>query len=474
MKRTISIYLFSIIAILMCVTTSCIEDGITSSPSDQPAYSVDTLKMGELYTLEGSPTRRFTVYNRHDKILNISSISLRDDADNYFRLNVDGFSGRSFSNIEIRPNDSIFVFVEATLPENGKDDLIDVERHLDFITNGVTSTVVINAQGQDAIRYNGLTITRNTTWKAGKPYVIADTVRVAPGVTLQLEAGTRVRMRDKAAFKVEGTMVCSGTAGSQVEITGHRTGNVASSIPYELMSGQWGGIYFTPTSRGNSFTHASIRNSSDGLTLDNVNSGTEPAITLTNCQIRNTTNYVIDSRHSNVKAVGCELTDASQGILHLVGGDHLFNHCTIANYYLFTVLGGPAVQFAHLNADDADEDSDGKPFIKADFTNTIIYGNGTDLSHGDLTGTNVTLRRCLLKSAGTDDDNFINCLWDTDPLYYTVRNEYYFDYRLQPESPAIGAADATLDIYGFTSDRYGEAVHSPADLGAYTFVAPKE
>lgn len=427
-----------------------------------------------MYTLEGSPTHRFTVYNHHDKILSISNISLRDDSEGIFRLNVDGFSGKTFSNVEIRPNDSIFVFVEATLPENGFDELLDIDRHLDFVTNGVTSTVVLNIQGQDAIRYDGLTINSNTTWTAGKPYLISDTIRVEAGATLTLDAGTRVRMKDKSAFKISGSMKIAGTVDAPVEIIGYRTGNVASTIPYELMSGQWGGIYFTEESRNNEFSHATIRNSSDGLTLSHISSGNEPAISLYNCQIRNTTNYIIDARHANVKAVGCELTDASQGILKLTGGNHIFNHCTIANYYLFTVLGGPAIQLSHLNADMTDEESGELPYMTADFTNTIIYGNGTELSHGDLTGTNVTLRCCLLKSEGTDDDNFIECIWGADPLYYTVRNEYYFDYRLQPESPAIGAANAAYDNYGFTADRYGVAVASPADLGAYTFVAPTE
>lgn len=474
MKRNLYIYLVALAGVVATMLSSCIEDGYTASPNDQPAFSTDTLRMGELFTLDGSPTRRFTVYNRHDKILNISSISLRDDAEGYFRLNVDGFSGKSFNDIEIRPNDSIFVFVEATLAENGRDDLIEIDRHLDFITNGVTSTVVLNAQGQDVVRYEGITITENTVWDARKPYLIGDTVRVAPGVTLTIASGSRLRMKEKSAIKVEGTLRVNGTVDAQVEITGHRNGNVASSIPYELMSGQWGGIYFTPASRDNYMTYASIRNSSDGLTLRAAQNGGAPDITLVNCQVRNTTNYVIDAYNANIKAVGCELADASQGILHLVGGNHIFNHCTIANYYLFSVLGGPAVQLAHLNADDADEESEGFPYIKADFTNSIIYGNGTDISHGDLTGTDVRLRRCILKSTGSDDDNFIDCLWDTDPLYYTVRNEYYFDYRVQPESPAIGAADSSLDIYGFNADRYGEAVHNPADLGAYTFVAPKE
>ena len=474
MKRNIAIYLTILSAVIVSMFTSCIEDDFTTSPSDQPTFSVDTLKMGEVYTLEGSPTQRFIVYNRHDKLLNISSISLRDDADNHFRLNVDGFSGKSFSDIEIRPNDSIFIFVEATLPESGRNELLDLDRHLDFVTNGVTSTVVLNIKGQDVTRYNGLTVTGNTVWTADKPYLITDTVRVAPGATLTLEAGTKVRMKESAAFKIEGTLRAEGTAEKQVEITGYRTGNVASSIPYELMSGQWGGIYFTPTSRDNALSHTSVRNSSDGLTLRGNGDTSAPMLTITNCQIRNTTNYIIDALHAGVKAVGCELTDASQGILRLTGGNHIFNHCTIANYYLFSILGGPAIQMAHLNADMADEDSADMPFMKADFTNSIIYGNGTELSAGDLTGTDVTFRTCIFKSGGDNDDNFIDCLWDTDPLYYTVRNQYYFDYRLRPESPAIGASNPDCDIYGFTADRYGVASASPADLGAYTYVEPEE
>lgn len=474
MKRNLIIYIFAIAAVVSVAFTSCIEDSFTSSPSDQPAYSVDTLKMGEAYTLEGTPTHRFTVYNRHDKMLNISSIMLRDDANGYFRLNVDGISGREFSNVEIRPNDSIFVFVEATLPENGSELPTEVESHLDFLTNGVTTTVVLNVIGQDAVRYRGLTIAADTQWSPGRPYIIYDTLRVAEGATLTLLPGARLRFHDKAAMKVDGTLRSEGTPEAPVEFTGDRTGGVVSTIPYELMSGQWGGIYFTSNSRGNYLTHTSIRNSTNGIALSPADTGGNPALTLRNCQIRNTKNYIIDACHANVTAVGCEFTDASQGILNLVGGTHIMNHCTIANYYLFTALGGPAIQFAHLNPEEADEESAGRPYINADFTNCIIYGNGTDLSHGKLENTGITIRRCLLKSAGSDDEQFIECLWDTDPLYYTVRNEYHFDYRLRPESPAIGAADGAYDVYGFTADRYGVAVASLADLGAYAYVAPAE
>lgn len=446
---------------------SCIEDDFSSSPSDQPEFSVDTLKLGDVFTLDGTPTKSFKVYNRHSKMMNISSIALRDDDGGLFRLNVDGVSGRTFSNVEIRPKDSIFVFVEATLPENGQDSPVKVERHLDFITNSVSSTVVLRADGQDVTRCKGMTIGEDTRWTANRPYVIFDTLRVPEGVTLTLEPGATIHFHDKAAMKIDGTLISEGTAVSPVSMTGDRSGNVAASIPYELMSGQWGGIYFTSLSTGNSLRYTSIRNSSDGLVFAAGSSAD-----IYDCQIRNTTNYIIEADHSNLHLTGCELADASNGILRLCGGEITVNHCTIANYYLFTALGGPAVQFDHIDAETDDES--GLPYMKAEFSNTILYGNGTELSHGDLTGTEVYFRRCLLRSAGEDDDNFINCLWDEDPLYYTVRSEYLFDYRLKPESPAIGASDPSLDIWGLDTDRYGLQLHDPADLGAYVFVEPEQ
>ena len=78
----------------------------------------------------------------------------------------------------------------------------------------------------------------------------------------------------------------------------------------------------------------------------------------------------------------------------------------------------------------------------------------------------------MFKANGTDDDNFVSCIWDADPLFYTVRDDYYFDYRVRPDSPAIGAADPSISTSLSPIDFYGSARTS--DLGAYTFTAPEE
>ena len=79
--------------------TSCIEDDFTTSSSDTLEFSVDTLAFDTVLTEEGTATRRFTVYNRHKKMLNISSITLDGNTGGRFYVNVDGVSGSSFSNV---------------------------------------------------------------------------------------------------------------------------------------------------------------------------------------------------------------------------------------------------------------------------------------------------------------------------------------------------------------------------------------
>lgn len=452
--------------------TSCIEDGFTSSSSDQPVFSTDSLKMGVVFTDQVTSTHRFTVRNPYGKGLNISDISLSGENAGLFRLNVDGISGRNFNNVEIRANDSIYVFVEATLPENAVDMPVEVSARINFVTNGVTRYVTVTADGQDVERLHAVTIDKDMTFSATRPYQIYDSLVVAPECTLRLPAGARLYFHDGASLIVRGTLLSEGTVEKPVTLCGDRTGNVITDITFDLMSRQWAGVQFTVSSKMNKLTHTNIRNTVYGVIAAGDGADTdEPKLTLVNCKLRNSGDMVLEAYDANIAAYGCELAEAANGIAYLQGGKHIFNHCTFANYYLFSAIGGASVQLAHINADtDADT---GTPYTAAEFSNCIIYGNGSDIMPGELVGTQIFLRNCLLKSAGSDDDNFISCLWDKDPLYYTVREDYLFDYRLKPESPAIGAGDAQFTSPEAATDAYGyPRLSSPSpDLGAYVFTA---
>jgi hypothetical protein len=451
----------------IAVLTSCIDDSISTSSSYQPDFSTDTLKLGTVFTEDVTTTQRFTVRNHNGKGISISDIRLVGENAELFRLNVDGMSGKEFSDVEIRANDSIYVMVEATLPANNSDFPVTVNAAVSFTTNGVTQQVIVSADGQDVERLHAVTINEDTRFSGTKPYQIFDSLVVAEGRTLTLPAGATLYFHDGARMIVRGSLVSEGTPENFVNFTGDRTGDVITGITFDLMSKQWEGVHFTMSSRNNSLSHTCIRNTSYGVILIGDGTSTDtPKLTLLNCRLRNSGDLVLESHDADVTAMGCEFGEAANGLVLLDGGNYVLNHCTLANNYLFSAISGAALQLTKTKLQDLAEDE--MP-TRADVSNCIIYGLGSDISIGDLIGTEVYLRHCLMKSSGSDDDNFINCLWGSNPLFYTVREDYVFDYRLKDDSPAIGAGDAALTRPEAALDAYGLARGSAPDLGAYVY-----
>ena len=261
--------IFYFFAIFFCATlTACIEDGFDTRPSAQPSFSVEELDMGVQFTENPSPTSLLMIYNRNSKQINLSHVALRDGS--MFRINVDGRSGREFTDVEIRPNDSIYVFVECTLPETPTATPVEMSDMLDVTTNGVTRSVIIKALARNVNRHRNETVSESARWTAELPHIIFDTLRVAPGATLTLEAGTSLLFHDKAALKVEGTLIAEGTSDLPVVMRGDRTGNVVADISYDVMSNQWVGVIFDRQSVGNRLSHTEIVNTCQGVLLDSL------------------------------------------------------------------------------------------------------------------------------------------------------------------------------------------------------------
>lgn len=466
LKKYLSPLSFIFILLIWAVgLTGCIEDGFTSSPSDRPTFSTDTLYMGTVITGDVSTTQRFTVRNPHSKGLLVSDIRVVGENADCFRLNVDGFSGSDFSNVEIRGNDSIYVLVSCTLPENKTGAPVDIEAKINFTTNGVSEGVVVRATGQDVERLHGAVIETDKVFDDPRPYQIFDSLVVAPGATLRLPEGTRLMFHDGAYMRVYGTLIADGTVDKPVELRGDRTGDVISGITFDLMAGQWQGVDFIG-SPGNSLSHTIIRNTVQGVIAE------DSELTIINSRLRNSQYRALTAVGCELTAVGCEFAEAPYGTVLLLGGTATIDHCTLPNYYLFSAVYEPALTLAHVNEKTAVEGYDGE-FTRATITNSILYGLGSDITPGDLEGTDIYIYNCLFKSAGSDDEHFIDCVWDSDPLYYTVREDYIFDYRLKPDSPAIGKGNASLSKHPAASvDAYGLPRGLTPDLGAYVFSEP--
>jgi len=469
MRRLRYLLIFLASIALVVSTPSCISDAISTSPSDVLSFSRDTVSFDTVFTDLGTPTARLVVRNPNKKGVIISSIRFQNP-DTRFQLNVDGVSGRSFSDVEIRGRDSIFVFIECFIPEGHESEPTLTEDKLEFITNGVTQSVQVEAYGQNVTRMRAITLDSDFTMTADRPYVIFDSLVVAPQTTLTIEPGAKLLFHDKASLVVHGRINAVGAPDKLIHLRGDRLDNVLPDVGYDIMAGQWAGMFITPDSYDNRLEYVNMRSTASGLRIDSCSNLERTKLTLVNSWLHNSQSTVIESKYARVDAYGCVFSDAADAVVALYGGKHIFSQCTISNYYLFAAISQPLLSLYHCLPPQL-ADSDPNPLMEASFENSIIYGMAADINEGDLTGSQVFLRNVLLKTEGTDDDNFIHCLWGKDPMFCTERSEYYFNYRLRPESPAIKAGDPAYvgEISLYDIDGLNRLADGNPDLGAYVF-----
>lgn len=458
-----------IAGVVALVAQSCISDSFTTSSSDILSFSTDTVSFDTVFTELGTPTARLKVYNRAKKSINISSIKFENPNTNFF-LNVDGVSGSRFSDVEIRGNDSIFIFIECYIPEADKNTPVLVEDNLQFVTNGVTQNVVVEAYGQNVTRLRGLTVESDMTLTAEMPYVIFDSLVVAEGATLKVEAGANLLFHDKAKMVVNGRFEAIGEVGKIINMRGDRLDNVLPDVGYDILAGQWEGLRFGVNSYENRMEFVDIRSMSGGVAIDSCGNLGRQKLELVNSWVHNSQSTALSSEYAWVDAYGCVFSEAAESVVSLKGGKHTFAQCTFSNYYLFAAVSDPLLSVYHLFGEDQEHNPE--PLMSAQFLNSIFYGMPADINEGDLTGSDVFLRYCSLKSPGDNDDNFQDCLWDTDPLFYTVRDDYYFNYRVKEDSPVIGAGNpeyvwaypqTIMDMDGVERLQFGNPT-----LGAYS------
>ena len=466
MKTMRTLFFLFMSIVLSAATVSCISDDFTNSPTDLLAFSTDTLRFDTVFTDLGTPTARLKIFNRASKAVNISSIRMRED-NGVFSMNVDGVSGKTFENVEIRANDSIFVFVECMIASNDDPRPFAVEGQMDFVTNGVTQTVTLEAYGQNVRRLRGVTLDSDAVFTDEMPYVVFDTLRVAEGATLTLKPGTRLLFHDKGMLQVDGRLLAVGEAGKTISMRGDRLDDVLPDTGYEILAGQWQGVRFAPESFGNRMEFVEMQSTVHGVVVDSCGVTDREKLTVVNSWLHNSQGNVLRSEHARVDAYGCCFSDGGEAVVYLRGGEHRFVQCTMANYYLFAISPESILTLSHLSR--ADSSGVSNALMKASFENCIIYGITSPLTPGDLEDTEVYMRNVLLGVGGSDDSHFISCIWDEDPMFETERDKYIFNYRLKEDSPAIGAGNAEyvtpeclMDMDGIDRLEWG----NPA-LGAY-------
>jgi hypothetical protein len=334
----------------LLMTSSCHKELFTNKGA--VSFSSDTLTFDTVFTTLGSVTKSFTVRNTQNRAITISDIKLMGLSGSQFRILVDGQNGPEVKNKVIPAHDSIYIFVEVTIQPNNVNNPFVIFDQVQFVTNGITQHVVLEAMGQNAHYYFSYQVLRNTTFTfpTDKPNIIVNKngglpiFAVDTGATCTIPAGCKIFMGPGAVMTVDGTLNAMATSWADSTIFQYiRT-------DYPGQPGLWLGITYSRIATIN-MSHVIIDQSTFGISdeyvldqiaqsqittsvLTSYASNPTPNVTLDKVIIRNTSSIAMSAIRTNLTATNCLFFSCGGGLVQLgMGGTYNINNCTFANIY---------------------------------------------------------------------------------------------------------------------------------------------
>ncbi len=450
------------IFVILLISLSCKRKEVfTTDTSDKLEFSLDTLTFDTVFTTVGSATRILKIFNPHKKSIRIDKISIENGNDSKFRINIDGIPGATAENIEIAPEDSLYIFGEVTVDPDQDISISPfvIEDALIFETNGNTQKVVLEAWGQNANYipnryYNGKVAYLSCdfgeeVWDDPKPYVIYG-VLVVDSCDLVLPPGMRLYMHGGIAkgentegerfyyndglifFLKDGHLKSQGTLDNPVVIRTDRLEHNFDEVP-----GQWAGIRFNKESKGNTINYTEILNPIVGVSVDSAAS-----LSIKNSRIGFASGSGILGIHSKIDAENCLIYRTNGNSVQLeYGGEYTFDYCTMASYG----VDETAIRVTNLICRNQLCTIANNNDLKAHFRNSIIFGSRedeVDLVHAIVDGEDklfdYKFENCIyrVKKLPTEEgymdffDHSVDCqnANTLDPLFFDVEeNDYHLD-----------------------------------------------
>lgn len=426
-----------ILSISLClILFSCRKDSFITSPDARVTITADTLKYDTVFVTTGSTYQTFKIINENNQKLRLSSLKLMGGITSVYKMNVDGIPGTQFSNLEIEPNDSLYVFVQVNVNPNTSSLPFILRDSIQVSYNGKNRLVQLEAWGQNAHFFRDKVVSSNETWNNDLPYVILGSLFINANQTLTINKGCRIYVHADAPIVVDGSLQVNGLKDTvdRVYFLGDRLDE-----PYKDYPASWPGIFFRSTSKDNIFNYAVIKNAYQAIGIQDPSPNANPKLILNECIIDNAYDAGIISLNSSVRARNCLISNCGKNLFLAKGGDYQFTHCTVVTYAnrfidhkdpVLTVTNFANNTTANLNAT---------------FRNCIFWGeNGlvndevVVLKNGS-TAFNVNFDYNLWKVQVIPSNIISNQIINNQPPQFDSINtsKNYYDFRLKALSPAL-------------------------------------
>ena len=459
---------FLLIVLCACALVGCSEYQISNDPTLRLAFSCDTLSFDTVFTAQGSATAQLMVYNSNRSAIRIARVSLAQGKE--FRVNVDGEpQAERMTDLQINGGDSMYVFVRVEIdPTNENNPFLVNDQLLFQLANGAKQQVELEAYGQDVIRIGtpgcGRTEVYSLDFKAGRPYLIFDTLVV--GNTLKLQAGARLYMHSGACIFALGNVTAKGSLDQPISIRGDRLDRLFDSVPYSYAGGSWNGIYLqSEQARTYRLDYVDILSGNIGLYCYTASKNHFSQLHMDGCRIHNHALYGLVLVNTDAQVSNCEISNCASYCVYCAGGTHTFTHSTIASYFNYTNIRIQSVAKADAAAVYIDNLSKTDPTTVTSFYNSIITGYLSNqlvvATPFDRFYTGAFVGNYLKTDSLAIPNARDNVYWqstDTAKVFvndfYKYKEYIYYDFRLDSLSPARGIGDSIAAI-PYPTDRCG-------------------
>jgi len=445
---------------------SCKKDSFITSPGASLNTSADTLFFDTVFANSGSVTQSFKIFNNNEQKLRLTQVKLSGGNSSPFKINVDGSSGPEVNDVEINPNDSIYVFVQVNANPSSSTLPFILYDSIQIDYNGDKKFVQLQAYGQNAIFLKNKLITGNVSWNKTLPYVILGGLQIDTNATLNISAGTKIFIHANAPFLVDGTLKTTGTKDAPVIFTGDRLDEDYKDLP-----ASWPGIYFRVPSQNNSLKHTIIKNAYQGIIIENLPATSSPKLNLSQCIIENIYDAGILAANTNISADNCLVSNCGSNIQIQFGGVYRFVNCTIASYStIYKPHQQPVLQISNNIVQGGTVYT--SP-LNAVFQNCIFWGDGGTVDDElviNKQGTDpytASFDHVLYKAKNNvANATFISSIKNEAPMFDSIDvsgNIFDFHFKNHPNSPAVNAGMVTPFLYDL-DDKLRDA--NP-DIGCY-------
>jgi hypothetical protein len=425
------------------------NDSFTTSTGALLTLGTDSVKMDTVFSTIGTRTYDFWVYNNANDGIRLKSVRLRKGNQTGFRVNVDGTyldnsMGSIVSDLEVRKNDSIRVFVELTAPENGQLEPQLIEDELIFkLESGVEQRVVLQGHAWDAIFLRDVVVKSDSLIESQRPVVVYGGLRVDSAVTLTIR-NTTMYFHDGKGIEVYGRLVTDS-----VVMRGDRLDYMFDYLPYDRVSGQWGqtgGVVIRSSSTNNILRATEIRNAGKfGIVCDSAAFDDQVyRLDMERCVVHNCAGAGVVSFNANIRLYQCLVSNMKGDCVQVVGGLADIRRCTLAQFYPFAGGRGAALRFHNK-----------MPLYGLLCDSSIVTGYEDDVVMGEQTDTvnvfaymfhNSLLRTPKVEPSDSDSITFVNILWETPKdsiqgkMHFKLVDEenLKYDFHLDSVSTAQG------------------------------------